>query len=336
MLADPRAQALVDNFAGSGCSSARSAGVVPDVDVVSRVRRKPARRVAARRPSSSSRAQLREDRSVVDLLTRQLHVPQRAAGAALRHSERLRQPFRRVTFTDGVRGGLLGQGSILTVTSYPNRTSPVLRGKWLLENMLGSPPPPPPPDVPALDETRRRRQPRSVRERMERTARIPACAACHVRMDPLGFALENFDALGKWRTTSDGAPIDASARCRTARSFDGRRRAAERCSSSHRDEFVANVTEKLLAYALGGASSTTTCRRSAQIARDAGSRATIAGRSLRSSASSKSTPFHDEDDHGEDIAMIDHRRRRSPRRTVLRGLGATAGAAAARQHGAGA
>ena len=112
--------------------------------------------------------------------------------------------------TTAIRGGLLGQASILTVTSYPNRTSPVLRGRWLLENMLGAPPPAPPPDVPALKENGADGERRSVRERLEAHRKNPGCAVCHVRMDPLGFSLENFDALGKWRTTSDGAPIDAS------------------------------------------------------------------------------------------------------------------------------
>ena len=124
--------------------------------------------------------------------------------------------YRRVVFADHVRGGLLGQASILTATSYPNRTSPVVRGRWLLESLLGAPPPAPPPDVPALKENDGDGERRTVRERLEAHRRNPSCAVCHVRMDPLGFSLENFDALGRWRTTSDGAPIDASARCPTA------------------------------------------------------------------------------------------------------------------------
>src|SRR5207248_1264964 len=104
--------------------------------------------------------------------------------------------FRKVTFTGGTRGGLLGQSSILTVTSYPNRTSVTMRGRWLLANILGAPPPPPPPDIPALKEAGADGQPRSLRDRMEMHRRNPACASCHQRMDPLGFALENFDALG--------------------------------------------------------------------------------------------------------------------------------------------
>jgi hypothetical protein len=158
--------------------------------------------------------------------------------------------FRRVTFKSGVRGGLLGQASILTVTSYPNRTSPVVRGKWLLDNMLGAPPPPPPPDVPTLVEPGEDNQPRSVRERLEAHRKNPTCAACHVRMDPLGFALENFDALGKWRTSSDGVPVDAAASLPDGTQFEGAV-GLRKLLLGHRDEFVRTLTEKLLSYALG-------------------------------------------------------------------------------------
>ena len=136
------------------------------------------------------------------------------------------------------------------MTSYPNRTSPVLRGRWLLDNILGAPPPPPPPDVPPLQESGADGPPRSVRERMEAHRKNPACAVCHVRMDPLGFSLENFDALGKWRTTSE-----ARRSMRPATLPDGtplRRLAGLRqLMLSHQEEFVRTLTEKLLAYALG-------------------------------------------------------------------------------------
>ena len=155
------------------------------------------------------------------------------------------------TFTDGRRGGLLGQASMLTVTSYPNRTSVTMRGRWLLANMLGAPPPPPPADVPALKEAGVDGQPRSLRERMEVHRKNPACASCHQRMDPLGFALENFDALGKWRTISDGAPIDASAIVARRHAIRGRRRPARRCWSATRKTSSARFSGKLLAYAIG-------------------------------------------------------------------------------------
>jgi uncharacterized protein DUF1588/uncharacterized protein DUF1585 len=158
--------------------------------------------------------------------------------------------FRKVTFKDGVRGGLLGQASILTATSYPNRTSPVVRGRWLLENMLGAPPPPPPPDVPALKESGAEGQPASIRERMELHRRNPACAICHVRMDPLGFSLENFDGLGKYRTMSDGVAIDSSASLPDGTEFQGVI-GLRKLLLDHRSDFVRTLTEKMLAYAIG-------------------------------------------------------------------------------------
>ena len=156
-------------------------------------------------------SQLREDRSVLDLLrANYTYVNEKLA----RHygiSGVYGNHFRRVTLSDPRRGGLLGHGGILALTSYPNRTSPVLRGHWVLKEMLGAPPPPPPPDVPALPDTGDNGKLVSVRERLEQHRRNPVCAACHSRMDPLGFALENYDPIGRWRETSeDGAPIDAS------------------------------------------------------------------------------------------------------------------------------
>jgi hypothetical protein len=195
-------------------------------------------------------SQLREDRSVVDLIAANYtFVNERLArhyGIPGVYGGR----FRRVEFTDGVRGGLLGQASILTATSYPNRTSPVLRGRWLLENMLGSPPPAPPPDVPALKEGGADGAPRSVRERLEAHRRNPGCAVCHVRMDPLGFSLENFDALGKWRTVSDGAPVDASASLPDGSRFNGVA-GLRSLLLDHREDFVRTFTDRLLSYSIG-------------------------------------------------------------------------------------
>jgi hypothetical protein len=155
-----------------------------------------------------------------------------------------------VTFSDGQRGGLLGQGSVLLVTSYPNRTSPVLRGKWLLENILGTPPPPPPPGVPGLKESGENGKPVTVRARLEQHRKDPACAVCHVRMDPLGFALENFDAIGRWRTTGDGAPIDNSSVLPDGTSFQGVA-GLRKILLGHGGQFARALTEKLMTYALG-------------------------------------------------------------------------------------
>ena len=153
-------------------------------------------------------------------------------------------------FNDDKRGGLLGQGSILTFTSYGNRTSPVLRGKWLLEMILGTPPPPPPPDVPPLKEKSEIDHPLSVRERLEQHRQNPACAVCHVRMDPLGFALENFDAIGKWRNTDEGVTIDPSAALPDGTKLDGIT-GLRKVLLDHREQFAGTFTEKLLTYALG-------------------------------------------------------------------------------------
>jgi hypothetical protein len=158
--------------------------------------------------------------------------------------------FRRVKLTDEHRGGLPGQGSILTVTSYANRTSPVLRGKWVLDNILGSPPPPPPPNVPSLKDNGENGQMLTMRQRMEQHRANPVCAGCHSRMDPLGFALENFDALGKWRTVEANNSIDPSGVLPDGTKFEGPA-GLRKVLLSKQEEFVSTMTERLLIYALG-------------------------------------------------------------------------------------
>jgi mono/diheme cytochrome c family protein len=249
LLDDPRSKALVDNFANQWLKLGKIAGVVPDANVHPDFDEN-LREAMQEETERFIASQLREDRSVMDLLTANYTFVNERLARHYQIPNIYGNHFRRVTFTDGVRGGLLGQASILTVTSYPDRTSPVVRGKWLLENMLGAPPPPPPPDVPALKESGTDGQPRSVRERMEAHRKNPACAVCHVRMDPLGFSLENFDSLGKWRTVSDGAPIDTAAALPDGTQFQGVT-GLRQLLVSHRDDFVRTFTEKLLAYALG-------------------------------------------------------------------------------------
>jgi len=249
MLRDPRAQALVDNFANQWLKLGKLAGVVPDVDEFPDFDEnlRDAMRQETRLFIGS---QLREDRSVMDLLSANYTFMNERLARHYQVPNVYGSHFRRVTFEDGIRGGLLGHASVLTVTSYPNRTSPVLRGRWLLENMLGAPPPAPPPDVPPLKEGGADGAPRSVRDRLEIHRKNPGCAVCHVRMDPLGFSLENFDALGKWRTVSDGQPIDASASLPGANRFQGVT-GLRQLLLIHRDDFVRTFTEKLLAYAVG-------------------------------------------------------------------------------------
>jgi hypothetical protein len=151
---------------------------------------------------------------------------------------------------DSHRGGLLGMAAVLAVSSYPNRTSPVLRGKWILEALLGTPPPPPPPSVPALEEAHAGAVPKTMRERLRQHRSDPACAACHSRIDPLGFSLENYDVLGRWRTTDAGMPVDAKGELPDGTKFDGPQE-LKAVLLSRKDVFVRNLTRKLLAYALG-------------------------------------------------------------------------------------
>jgi hypothetical protein len=249
MLRDPRSRALVDGFANRWLGLSKIAGIVPDPDLY-REFDENLRDSMAQETQLFVASQLREDRSVTALLTADYsYINERLA----RHygiPDIYGNRFRRVQFSDGVRGGLLGQASILALTSYPNRTSVTLRGRYLLNNLLGAPPPPPPPDVPTLKEAGADGQPRALRERMELHRRNAVCASCHQRMDPLGFSLENFDALGKWRTESDGVRIDASASLPDGTRFEGVA-GLRAMMASHPEDFVRTFTEKLLAYALG-------------------------------------------------------------------------------------
>ncbi len=159
--------------------------------------------------------------------------------------------FRRVTFPPGSpRGGLLGQGSILTLTSYATRTSPVLRGKWILENILSSPPPPPPPNVPALKtEANDTGKPLTMRQAMVAHRANPVCASCHARMDPIGFAMDNFDAVGRWRDSDAGQVIDGSGVLPDGTKFNGVVE-LKKALLRHPEQFVRTVAEKLLMYGI--------------------------------------------------------------------------------------
>lgn len=160
------------------------------------------------------------------------------------------EQFRRVTFSGKERGGLLGQASFLTITSNPTRTSPVKRGKWVLENILGSPPPPPPPNVPELKEGKGVLT-GSLRQRMEQHRADPNCATCHQRMDPIGFGFENFDAIGAWREKDDEFAIDASGQLVSGESFNGPAELKALIFTKKRDDFVRCLAQKMLTYALG-------------------------------------------------------------------------------------
>jgi len=194
---------------------------------------------------------LREDRSVLDLLDADYTFINDRLARHYGIPNVYGSHFRRVTLTDEARKGLLGQGSVLTVTSYANRTSPVTRGKWVLENILGTPPPPPPPNVPALQERGEGGKAMSIRQAMEAHRANPVCASCHKLMDPLGFALENFDGIGRWRTTDANAPIDPSGTLPDGTLFEGPSGLRNVLRTKLSEQFVLTVTERLLTYALG-------------------------------------------------------------------------------------
>ena len=251
MVADPRASALVENFAGQWLQLRNIANVAPNTRAFPEFDEL-LRRSLRRETELFVESNMREDRSLIELLTANYSF---INGRLARHygiPHVYGEQFRRVTFSEDTnRGGLLGQGSILTLTSYPTRTSPVVRGKWLLENILGSPPPPPPPDVPGLPDRGEGGQPASVRERLERHRENPVCATCHSQMDPLGFALEHFDGIGAFRSVTEaGAPVDASGSFPTGGEFEGLG-GLRAFILGHREAFAETFIEKLLAYALG-------------------------------------------------------------------------------------
>ncbi|MDE0829401.1 MAG: DUF1592 domain-containing protein [Vicinamibacterales bacterium] len=250
LLADSRADALVENFAGQWLYLRNVRALTPDANLFPDFGE--SLRVAFQRETEMFFASvLSEDRSVLEFLTADYtFVNERLA----RHyviPNIYGSHFRRVTLPDTNRRGLLGHGSILAATAYPNRTSPVLRGKWVLENLLGTPPPLPPPDVPSLEETTADGTVLSMREAMERHRANPVCASCHRLMDPPGFALEQFDAVGRYRTRNESnRPIDASGVLPDGTVFDGA--AGLRAALLERPTlFVTTLTEKLLTYGLG-------------------------------------------------------------------------------------
>ena len=250
MMTDPRSRALVDNFAGQWLVLRNIRDVEPDPDLLPEFDEN-LREAFQRETELFIESQLRDDVSVVHLLDADYTFLNERLARHYRIPNVHGSHFRRVDLDRMQRGGLLGHGSVLTVTSYPNRTSPVLRGKWLLENIIGSPPPEPPPDVPALEERARDGRPQSVRARLEVHRESPVCAACHAPMDPLGFALENFDAIGTWRTSDAGAPIDASGVLPSGGEFRDFGSFRQFLVTEYRDQFVNTVIEKLLTYALG-------------------------------------------------------------------------------------
>lgn len=250
MLTDPKAQALVDNFAGQWLYLRNLAVAKPDPEIFPEFD-EALREGFLEETNLFFQSILREDRPVTDLLgANYTYLNQRLAehyGIPNIYGAQ----FRRVVLTDPERGGLLGQGSILTVTSYPNRTSVVQRGKWILETLLGTPPPPPPANVPELVPQSKDGRPLTLRQQMEQHRANAVCASCHMRMDPLGFAMENYDGVGKWRSRDDAGPIDPSGKLPDGTAFEGPAGLRQALMTAHRDEFVSTMIEKMLTYALG-------------------------------------------------------------------------------------
>jgi hypothetical protein len=249
MLADRKAQALVSNFAGQWLhlrnlrNAQPHADDFPDFD-------DNLRHAFQRETELLFESVMREDRSVVDLLRADYTFVNERLARHYGIPSVYGSQFRRVPVTDEMRKGLLGHGSLLTLTSHATRTSPVLRGKFILENILGTPPPSPPPDVPALKENEKGQKPKTVREQMAEHRANPTCASCHKIMDPIGFALDNFDAVGAWRTEDAGAPIDVSGELTDGTRIDGVV-SLRKAILARPDLFAGTMTEKLLVYALG-------------------------------------------------------------------------------------
>ena len=248
MLADGRSATLVSNFASQWLLVRNMRLATPDPELFVKFD-DTLKRAFERETELFLEDQLREDRSVLDLFRADYTFVNDRLAEHYGIPNIYGSHFRRVSLTDPTRHGLLGQGSILTVTSYAHRTSVVKRGKWVLENILGAPPPPPPANVPPLEESEEGAQPTSLRERMEQHRKNPGCAACHARIDPLGFALENFDAIGEWRETDGGASIESTSTLADGTTVDGPVSLREALLAG--DEIITNVIEQLLTYALG-------------------------------------------------------------------------------------
>ena len=250
MLADPRSEALARNFAGQWLRLRNISGALPS-DVIFPDFGESLREDFVQETELFFDSILREDRGATELLTADFTFLNERLAKHYGIGGVYGSDFRRVTLVDPNRRGLLGQGSILTVTSYPDRTSPVGRGKWVLENVLGTPPPPPPPNVPELEPDADSGKALAMRERMEQHRANPVCASCHRIMDPLGLALENFDAVGRWRPhMPGGGVIDASGTMPDGTRFDGPAD-LRGLLVRHPEQFATVVTERLLTYALG-------------------------------------------------------------------------------------
>jgi hypothetical protein len=251
MLADPRADELVTNFAGQWLQLRNLQRSAPDLMAYPEFD-DGLRQGFRRETELLFTSVMRENRSVLELLTADYTFVNERLARHYGIPGVTGSRFRRVAVTSDARRGLLGHGSMLLVTSHPNRTSPVKRGKWILDNLMGSPPPPPPANVPPLDETKNPSRPLTMKERMADHRSTPTCANCHRLMDPIGLALENFDGIGAWRERDSGVRIDPATQLADGTNVDGV--VALRQALLRRPEvFVRTLSENLLTYALGRA-----------------------------------------------------------------------------------
>jgi hypothetical protein len=264
MLQDAKARALVENFAMQWLQLRTLKNAAPDTRVFTRWN-DDLRQSMYKETELFLEAILREDRSILDIidadftfvdqrLAEHYDLPGRDRLFETRRSRSGRRifstDFKRVSLDDSMRGGILTQASVLTITSNPTRTSPVKRGRWILEQILGTPPPPPPPDVPELEEGEKAEAKGTLRQRLEQHRANPACANCHARMDPIGFAFENFDAIGRFRTNDGAFPVDPSGTLPDGKVFNGPDELKD-ILKEKKEQFARCLAEKMLTYAVG-------------------------------------------------------------------------------------
>jgi mono/diheme cytochrome c family protein len=249
MLADPKSEAFVSNFAGQWLQLRNLRNVQPNTDEFPDFDDN-LRRSFRTETELLFESVLKENRSVLDLMTADYTFVNERLARHYGIPDIYGTRFRRVPVPSEERRGLLGQGSVLALTSHAERTSPVVRGKWILENLMGAPVPPPPPDVPPLKERKDGEKPRTMREQMTEHRANPVCASCHKVMDPIGFSLENFDAVGAWRTNDSGNAIDASGELADGSKINGVIE-LRNALLARPEVFTGTVSEKLLTYGLG-------------------------------------------------------------------------------------
>ncbi|MBC8137218.1 MAG: DUF1592 domain-containing protein, partial [Fibrella sp.] len=260
MLKDPKSVALTDNFAGQWLQIRKLERVTPDPTQFPQWD-EPLRTAMREETRRYFDTIVREDRSVLEFLDSDWTYLNGRLAKHYGNTDVTGEKFVRVKLVGGRRGGVLTQASVLTLTSNPTRTSPVKRGKWVLDNLLNTPPPPPPPGVGELPDDAKGKEPLTgtLRQRLEKHRSDPACASCHSRMDPIGFGLENFDAIGTWRKSDGEAAIDATGTLPDGKSFEGPKQ-LRTILLSKKEQFAKAMTEKLLTYAIGrGIESTDRC-----------------------------------------------------------------------------